>query len=304
MPEIVEVKRFVDFINSKIHNKYILDIIIHKGRYKKHKPFTNYDILKKMCPIKVIEVKSKGKLIYIILENNLFILNSLGLFGGWLYYSFAKDKYQFEQMRYYVDKERLESYYTNVINHLNIEFIYTDSKKNKNSLFFYDMLSFGSMKVITSIDELNKKLSIIGPDIMDLETTFDIFINRIRKYNDKKIGIVLMNQKCISGIGNYLRADILWLSKINPFKNVKNITDDELKKIYYNSRLLTYGEYDRDKAIILNIIKKRDKIPSDYERDFFIYDQKEDIYGNEVTKELLYEGSQKRYIYFVKELQK
>lgn len=40
MPEIVEVKKYL--LNNKIINISIL-----KGRYKKHKPFTGYNIIKK-----------------------------------------------------------------------------------------------------------------------------------------------------------------------------------------------------------------------------------------------------------------
>ena len=38
--------------------------------------------------------------------------------------------------------------------------------------------------------------------------------------------------------------------------------------------------------------------------NFFVYMQKKDIYDNPVCKELLYEGSQRRYIYWVKEVQR
>jgi formamidopyrimidine-DNA glycosylase len=299
MPEIVEVKKYVDFLLSKFKNKSIINISILRGRYKNHEPFDNYHLIKKNLPLRVLDVLSKGKLIYIILEDNYYILNTLGLFGGWIYYSNKRDKYQFEEMRDYIEQDKLDNYFNNTIKHLNIELKLSD----ENSLYFYDMLSFGTFKVITSQDELDKKLKTLGPDIMDLDTDYNLFLERLRKYDDKKIGIVLMNQKCISGIGNYLRADILWLSKINPFRLVKKLSDDEIYKIYYNSRLLTYGDYDRDKAIILGIIKKKDKIPKDYERDFFVYDQEYDIYNNKVIKEELYDGSQKRFIYYVKKYQ-
>ena len=36
---------------------------------------------------------------------------------------------------------------------------------------------------------------------------------------------------------------------------------------------------------------------------FFIYREDEDIYGNKVLKKELFEGSQKRFIYYVKEIQ-
>ena len=56
-------------------------------------------------------------------------------------------------------------------------------------------------------------------------------------------------------------------------------------------------------ALKLKIISKKDKLPSDYKRDFFVYYEETDIYGNVVIKEELYEGSQKRFIYWVKNYQ-
>jgi len=141
---------------------------------------------------------------------------------------------------------------------------------------------------------------------MDLKTTFLLFKERIqKKINlDKPIGNVIMNQKIISGIGNYLRADILWCAKINPFRKVKDLTDKELYILYHYSKVLTWGEYDKNKGIKLGIIKKTDKLPKDYGRDFFIYQCKEDIYNNPVSTDKLSEGSEDRTIFYVKQLQK
>jgi formamidopyrimidine-DNA glycosylase len=125
-----------------------------------------------------------------------------------------------------------------------------------------------------------------------------------KKNLDKPIGIVLLDQKNISGIGNYLRADCLWLAKISPFRKVKDLSVGDLKKLFYSVRLLIWGSYNYKKAIKLKIIKKSDKLPSDYNRYFFVYDNDKDINGKYVTKEKLYEGSQIRYIYWVKGYQK
>ena len=46
------------------------------------------------------------------------------------------------------------------------------------------------------------------------------------------------------------------------------------------------------------------KIPHDYKKDFFVYKQEKDINGNKVHKDELFEGSQKRFIYWIKEVQK
>jgi formamidopyrimidine-DNA glycosylase len=184
---------------------------------------------------------------------------------------------------------------------LNIEI-----KINGGILYYYDSLSFGTMKIVNSKIELEKKLNTIAPDIMDKNTTYDVFKKQILKKNNlnKVIGIVLMNQKVISGIGNYLRSDILWLSRISPYRKISDITEKELKLIYKNAKLLTWGDYNRKYAIKKNIIKNNNKLPKNYKRNFFVYMQEKDIYGNKVLKEELYEGSQKRFIYWVVEIQK
>ena len=48
MPEIVEVKKYVEFIKKYIINKKLIDINIINGRYKKHKKFELYNLVKKI----------------------------------------------------------------------------------------------------------------------------------------------------------------------------------------------------------------------------------------------------------------
>ena len=306
MPEIIEVKNYTDFVKKHINNKNLLNIKITNGRYKKHGPFVNYEKIKKLFPLKIIDVNSKGKFMYITVENNFFICVSLGLSGGWFFKKNNSDESKSESKLIHglnikkYDKDVSNRYIESSLNHLNVEFI-CDS----GILYFYDQLSFGTITVFDNEQQLNKKLSSIGIDIMDTNTTFKIFSDQIKinKNLDKPIGNVIVDQKIISGIGNYLRADSLWLSKISPFRKVINIDDNELLKLYHNLRLLTWGSYNYNKGVKLNIIKKTDKLPTDYNRVFFIYNEDVDIYGNQVLKEKLYEGSQIRYIYWVKKYQ-
>ena len=292
MPEINEVRKYADFILKKCKDKNILEIKIVKGRYKKHGPFDNYKELVGELPLKLLDVKTKGKFLYIELEKGYYIFSTLGLSGGWNFYNSKTKKNEFsDSFNDYLDGPMKERYKKHSLDHRNIEF-----RVRGGTLYFYDMLSFGTMKVIKGTDELEKKLATIGPDIMDSGTTFDVFKKRIQM-SKREIGIVLMNQRLISGIGNYLRADILWMSRISPFRLVGRLTDKELRKIYKNARILTWGEYDRKK------IAKGDKLPINYGRDFFVYREEKDIYGNPVKKEELYEGSQKRFIYWAPILQ-
>lgn len=85
-----------------------------------------------------------------------------------------------------------------------------------------------------------------------------------------------MNQKVISGIGNYLRADTLYHSKISPFRKVKNLTDKELEDIYNSLRLISWTLYDYKLGVELKIINPKDKIHIDLQKEFLVYGKDKD----------------------------
>lgn len=299
MPEVVEVKIYADFIRKHLLNHKINRVKIIQGRYKKHGPFDSHHTITKN---RVIEVDSKGKFIYVGLSNGTYVCFTLGLSGGFLFknkngkVSFAR---LFENYELYKPGSN-EPYVKNILNHLNVEFTI-----DTGSLYFFDMLSFGTVSVMTK-DELAKKLSKLGPDIMNPTTTLAIFKARImdKRYATTAIGNILMNQKVISGVGNYLRADCLWMAKVSPFRKAKTLTNNEIKKIFDSIRVLVWSDYDRAYAIKHKIIPANAKNPGAYKKLFFVYEQERDIYNNIVIKEELYEGSQKRSIYWVKSRQK
>ena len=74
--------------------------------------------------------------------------------------------------------------------------------------------------------------------------------------------------------------------------------------IYKKTLMLIWMLYDEKKGYKLGFINKNDKSPHDYLRDFFIYKQKTDIYGNPVVMEPLHESKMKRFIYYVPAIQK
>jgi formamidopyrimidine-DNA glycosylase len=272
MPEIVEIKRYVDFIRKHLHNNMIVNINILSGRYKKHGPFDGYKNIKKSLPLKLIEINSKGKFIYFIFENEMVLFNTLGLSGGWVY----KDtKIHHPNIGEFLNVNDIEKYHSTSLKHCNVEFVL-----EKGILYFFDILSYGTMKYTTK-EMLDKKLKKIGPDLLDPITTLEIFNYQLKKKNNlnKMIGNVLMDQKTISGIGNYLRADCLWIARISPFRIVKNLSDNDIKNIFISILSLIWSDYNYKLAIKNKIINKKFKRPNDYDRDFFIYWQDEDIYG-------------------------
>lgn len=290
-----------------------------------------------------------------------YLFNTLGLSGGWTLNSNKKTDFaRCENCNYmnyktessntvftypiimeYITEANQNEWFQSALKHLNVEFI-TDIKTKSNSyikFYFCDQLSFGTLKAIDvnndnddNDDVLEKKLKELGPDLLDDKTTFELFREQIRKKvnNIKSIGNVIVNQKIVSGVGNYLRADALWMAKISPFRKVSEINDRELENVYRSIKSLMLGDYDYIKGVKLGFIDNKHtlqnentklatqiihtlqtthklqkyKVPKHYHRNFFVYKQDTDIYKNVVIKTELYEGSQKRYVYWVDTIQK
>ena len=91
-------------------------------------------------------------------------------------------------------------------------------------LNFNDPRRFGTIKFTKGLSALQKKLSELGPDVLEVEELdSEIFVKNILKNPSKIISEVLMDQRCVAGIGNYLRAEILFDCGINPWKSLSEL---------------------------------------------------------------------------------
>lgn len=229
MPEVVEVCLTAIFLNSKLKNKNITDIIIHGGRYKRH-GMDNLSYFKKSLPIKINKVDSKGKFMWFELSNGqdmIFIMNTFGLEGEW---GFTKKK------------------------HSNVEFII----QNK-SLYFTDSRNFGTITITNSEEVFCNKHSSLAPDFLKTDFTNKEFYNRIEDYILDKNGNILKsraNKEIIkilmtqnepaslgSGLGNYLSVEVLYRAQISPHKKMldlyrdKNLCNKLAQSIKYITKL-------------------------------------------------------------------
>lgn len=107
-----------------------------------------------------------------------------------------------------------------------------------------DSRTFSQLSVV-SVGELTKYLSgVVGPDWLADESptvpepihrpppvSWDYFRTTCAKRR-APIGNLLVDQKCWSGIGNYLRAEILYQARTDPHRPAKSIPEEELRTIY------------------------------------------------------------------------
>ena len=82
-----------------------------------------------------------------------------------------------------------------------------------------------------------KPLSELGYEPWDVNLNIEYLKS---KYKNKKnpIKTVLLDQSIIVGIGNIYDDEILFLSKINPYKKASDLTDIELSSIINNTKVV------------------------------------------------------------------
>jgi len=143
-------------------------------------------------------------------------------------------------------------------------------------------------------------LKSIGPDLLnDKNMNYQVFKKIMDKHKEKNIVKVLMDQKYISGIGNYLKSEILYHSGINPHNIIKNIPESKMKELYQSARLKIVGSYNKGGASLRHYADIDDK-KGQFEFTFEVYNKKVDKNGYKVIAE---DTLDKRRTYWVKEKQ-
>ena len=79
-------------------------------------------------------------------------------------------------------------------------------------------------------------LSRLGPDLLGERFDIDEVIKRLRQQPDTSIGQAVMDQRIVSGIGNVYKSELLFLEQLNPFVELREITDEQLRQLFVRSR--------------------------------------------------------------------
>lgn len=244
MPEGPEVKLFVDKLKN-YENKKIKNIQILSGRFIKKPIDFSYFIGKSFK-----KISCKGKFIWFECEEKV-IFNTLGMTGSWG---------------------------NTLNNHSRICIEYLSGEK----IYFNDIRNFGTLH-IKSNHELLKKLNSIGYDMLSKPPDILTFVRSFRKNNNKNICVALMNQNIVSGIGNYIKAESLWLSRIYPFALIKDLTDKNLEILYY-SVLFVINESYKSQGATLKTYYTFDNESGTYTDKLYVYGRKTDWHGLPVIK--------------------
>ena len=84
----------------------------------------------------------------------------------------------------------------------------------------------------------HKVLVELGPDAITPEFNKNEALVRIRRRPELPIGVALMNQRIMSGVGNVYKSEVLFLKRVSPFVLVRDLADDLLESLIEESHRL------------------------------------------------------------------
>ena len=229
MPELPEVEVVKRSLNKKILNLIIKKVKINDGRLRFK--INKHQILK-LLGKKIVKIERRSKFLIFKIECDLYMLVHLGMTGKFFFIN-KKDK-KFKTSFYYNLKGIKDEKHDRVI------FYLQDNQK----LIYNDVRKFGFIKFIKRVElDQNAHLKHLGPEPLSPEFNIAYFKNYIMS-KERTIKDLLMDQKFISGLGNIYANEILFYSGVKPFKKIKKLSDNEIKKIInLTKKLITKSIY-------------------------------------------------------------
>ena len=150
--------------------------------------------------------------------------------------------------------------------HNHIEFIFNSLK-----VIYNDPRRFGFFELVENKKKLENRFQNLGPEPFNLNFDLNYVFNYLKGKN-KNIKTFLLDQKFVSGIGNIYASEILFLSKIYPFKKASLLSREDCKKIIYNSKKILLRAIKRGGSSIRDF---KDTLGSsgNYQKEFKVYQQ-------------------------------
>lgn len=199
MPEGPEVRLVAEALAKIINGMYLRNVEVDESYYRKCPEWKTHVFE----PSWIRHVKSYGKKILIILTNGTLI-NGLGMTGMWS--TTKKD-------------------HCRVILHYDGGIVY-----------FHDPRPFGSFHFVKGAVHHPEDL---GLDLLSDPPSKDEWmmkwINKKKKCPNQSVSVLLLNQEFYSGIGNYLKSEILYNSGILPNRVLGSLSEDDIEKLYDSS---------------------------------------------------------------------
>ena len=259
MPEGSELKLSSDLLKPLVVNNSITNISFPKtSRYHQQGPDGLVNFLQSISDnnTKIEKIETRGKFMYWTLSKDWYIFITYGMTGQ---FSPKAGKHICMQI---------------------------DLQNSPYQIYFNDPRHFGTVKFIKGQNELKVKLNKLGwdPLIHHMDDKWISYLKEKLKINNKPIGELLLDQSLFAGVGNYVRAESLYLAKLSPFKAANLLSNFEINLLCESIVKVMTESYDKQGATISTYSTVYGE-EGKYSGFFKVYSKKTDPQGNPVVRQ-------------------
>lgn len=198
MPEGHSVQRTANWFNKHLSGSKV-KVDSPQGRFS--------DAAKLVSNKKLVKARAIGKQLFLDFENNKTVRVHLGIYGKWRYF----------------DSNKVQ-----VIGQVRARFYNTSALADLRGPTICEVIE-------TDLVEHHKKR--LGPDPTNPDPrklNQERFVSRVRS-SKSAIGLLLMNQSVISGVGNVYRAELLFRAKISPHRLGTSLTEKQAVELWLDA---------------------------------------------------------------------
>lgn len=216
MPEGPEVRKYADALETVLAGRNIISL---EARTRDARQWLK-DNETRLAGHRVEQVISHGKHLIGYIDGGFFFHSHLMMWGRWQ--TFAANNSANKSRRKYVPAPALPE----------------RDRRERARVVVEGGAAILLSAPIFNVGEGNpydkiENLITLGPDVLPYNRKFETAEFRRRlllpEHLDVTIGAALLNQRIVAGLGNYLRAEVLFACKLNPWLRVRDLTEPNLQ---------------------------------------------------------------------------
>lgn len=194
MPEGPEIWSTADNLRDALQGKTVIDLHFAFDELKKYEPELKGKTVK--------NVEARGKAILTFFDDDFVMYSHNQLYGKWMVSDNGQQPDTNRSLRVAIHNESSSAY------------LYSASE--------IEMLSRDQIPKHSYIKKL-------GPDVLHPDTSYEDIIGQYQsdEFQNRKLTTLLLDQGFISGIGNYLRSEIMFYAKVKPQQKLKKYSEEE-----------------------------------------------------------------------------
>lgn len=195
MPEGPEIRRAADTLSAAIAGKTLIAAWFAFPALKIYE--------QRLAGAQVTQIVTRGKALLTCFSNDLVLYSHNQLYGVW--------------------RVGLPETLPNTQRDLRVRLTAADSAVSLYSASDIDMLTSDQLAT-------HPFLQHIGPDVLDMTVTVEQVQERLLspRFRRRQFSGLLLDQAFLAGLGNYLRAEILWQAELAPRHRAADLSPDQL----------------------------------------------------------------------------